>query len=88
MSIDSWVGRHFEGIGPVDSPTPDIVSALGRSQPSYKDLLMAPETMAFVLRGLVADILVQAFSSGQLLGNEAYWELKQAIGIKGEGFSP
>ena len=83
-SISKWVLTHFESLPLAEHVlTSEITSVLERAQPDYRKLIQSPETVNIVLRGLVADILAQAFTSGQLLGNEVYWELKQVIGLKG-----
>ena len=84
INIGNWVTTHLEDTPPLDLLPSDIILTLGKSQPSYESLLKSPETAIFVLQGLVADVLAQAFTSGQLLGIEAYWELKQAINVKGD----
>ena len=82
-AIQSWVTQYFEGSSLMISPSSETIHALTRSQPDYDALLKDPKGTLLVLRGLVADIICQAFTTGQLLGNEAYWELRQAIDAKG-----
>ena len=82
-AIQRWVTHYFEGKSLMISPSSDTISTLIRSQPDYEALLKDPKETLLVLRGLVADIICQAFTTGQLLGNEAYWELRQAIDAKG-----
>ena len=82
-AIQVWVTQHFEGISLMISPSSETINILMRTQPDYDTLLKDPKGILFVLRGLVADILCRAFTTGQLLGNEAYWELRQAIDAKG-----
>jgi hypothetical protein len=84
--ISDWVARNFSGSSFSSSPSLDVVTMLKRSQPQYEALIQDSIWVAPVLQGLVADMICQAFASGQLLGNEAFWELKHSIGAKGEPF--
>ena len=64
------------------SPAREVVAILQKSQPNYATLLGEPRTKYLVIRSLVAEILVQAFNTEELLGNPAFSEVKQTIGAK------
>ena len=81
--INDWVLTHFKSMRPVNSPGRDVATMLQRSQPNYASLLGDPRARYLVIRSLVAEILTQAFITGELLGNPAFSELKQTIGAKG-----
>ena len=83
-SINDWVLSHFKTMRPGSSPTRDVLTILQRSQPNYATLLKEPRTQYLVIRSLVAEIIVQAFMTGELLGNPAFSELKQAISTTGK----
>ena len=82
-AINDWVVTHFKNIRSDISPGPDVMPLLSDSQPNYVMLLQNPRTKYLVLGGLVADVIVQAFDTGELLGSPAFSELKQAIEAKG-----
>lgn len=83
-AIQDFVETHFESAALATEPSADILSTLSLTQSTYSSLLEDPWTKLYILRGLIAGLLARTFTSGQLLGNEAFWELKQAIGSKGE----
>ena len=83
QAIQDWVRRYIAGKSLTISPSADTLSTLKRSQPGYETLLKDAQSTQYLIGGLVADILCQAFATGQLLGNEAYEELRQTINAKG-----
>ena len=82
--INDWVLTHFKSMRPVNLPGRDVATMLQRSQPNYASLLGDPRARYLVIRSLVAEVLTQAFITGELLGNPAFSELKQTIGAKGK----
>ena len=80
--INDWVLTHFKKMHTGVSPARDVDSILQKSQPDYAILLGEPRMRYLVIRSLVAEVLVQAFNTEELIGNPALSELKQAIGVK------
>lgn len=78
-SINDWVVTHFKSLPLEVSPSPEIDSLLKRSRQNYVMLLKNPRTKFPVLRGIVADIIVPAITSGELLGTPAFLELKRGL---------
>ena len=77
--INDWVVTHFKTIRPGVLPAPEVQNTVRSVFPNYGVFLQDPRTKYLVIRGLVAEILVQTFATGELLGNEAFMELKQAV---------
>lgn len=69
---------------PESPPDREVLAILQRSQPNYASLLREPRTKYLVIRSLVAEIIVQAFSTEEFLGIPAFSELKQGIGATGK----
>ena len=78
-SINDWVVAHFKTLGPEISATAKSLLLLKESQPNYAMLLRSPRTKYLVIRGLVGDIILEAFTTGELLGSPAFCEIKKAI---------
>ena len=74
-SIRDWVVGNFKSIPGNLNVSRDTATFLQRTQPNYRAMLEDPRTKYIVLRSLVAEVLVQAFKSGELLGSPAYSEL-------------
>ena len=81
-SINDWVVAHFKTLGPEISATPESLFLLRESQPNYAMLLRSPRTKYLVIRGFVGDIILGAFTTGELLGSPAFCEIKKAIEAK------
>lgn len=69
---------------PGNSPAQEVVAILQRSQPNHAALLREPRTKYLVIRSLVAEVIVQAFTTEEILGIPAFSELKQAITTAGK----
>lgn len=80
-SINDWVVTHFKTIRPGVLPSRDVEAAVQAAFPNYAVLLQTSRTKYLVLRGLVAEVIFQAFATGELLGNPAFSELNQAIAM-------
>ncbi|KAL9116529.1 MAG: hypothetical protein Q9187_006945 [Circinaria calcarea] len=78
-SINDWVISNFKAMRPGNSPVQEVLAILQRSQPNHAALLREPRTKYLVIRSLVAEVIVQAFTTEELLGIPAFSELKQAI---------
>ena len=78
-SINDWTLTHFKNFQPHSSYTPEVANLLQRTQPNYSALLGDSRTKYLVIRALAAEVIVQAFNSGELIGNVAYLELKNSI---------
>ena len=84
-SINDWVVTHFKTIRPGVIPVPDVENTVRSVFPNYGIFLQDPRTKYLVIRGLIAEIIVQAYATGELLGNEAFMELKQAVASSCKG---
>ena len=77
--INDWVVAHFKTLGPEIIATPESLILLKESQPNYAMLLRSPRTKYLVIRGLIGEIILGAFTTGELLGSPAFCEIKKAI---------
>ena len=78
-NINDWVVTYFKTIRPGVAPSRDVEGAVQAAFPNYGALLQNSRTKYLVFRGLVAEVIFQAFATGELLGNPAFSELRQAI---------
>ncbi|MCJ1391586.1 hypothetical protein MMC18_004450 [Xylographa bjoerkii] len=81
-SINDWVLTHFKGTRHGTMPTAEVEALALQVSPNHGMLLQDPRGRYLVLRGMVAAVLFQSFSTGELLGQPAFSELKQSIGAK------
>ncbi|MCJ1404280.1 hypothetical protein MMC11_007505 [Xylographa trunciseda] len=82
QSINDWVLTHFKSFRNVASPTGEVKSLATQVSSNYSMLLQDPQGKHLVLRGMVAAILLQSFTTGELLGQPAFSELKQLVKAK------
>ena len=87
-SIQGWVVAHFGEwalTGPFDQ---SAMPESKRDRSNYEALLRRPGTAALVLKGLVGEMICQAFASGYLMGGSSYCRLRHSIASKGESEGP
>ena len=82
--INDWVLTYFKNMRSGVSPGREVATMLQRSLPNYATLLGDPRARYLVIRSLVAEILTQAFTTGEFLSSPAFSELNQTIGATGE----
>ena len=87
-SIRDWVVGNFKTMSGNPSLAREVAPLLQNTQPKYQAMLEDPRKKYLVLRSLVAEILVRAFKSGELLGSPAYSELNSWILESGKVSSP
>jgi len=80
--INDWVFTHFKSIHPGVVPAAEVDVTLQAAFPNYGSLLQNSRTKYLVLRGLVAEVIFQAFSTGEFFGSPAFSELRQSVGTK------
>ena len=80
-SINDWVLTYFKRTRSDNVQFPDVAEALQRAVPEYKRLIEEPRTRYLVVRAVIANILLEAFANGQLLGGPMYRELKRGLDI-------
>ena len=83
-AVSKWVSTYFGASKFTATPIPDAVVTLKKTFPQYASLIKENTKVTTVLEGLVVDMISQSFASGRLFGNEAFWELKQAITSTGK----
>ena len=83
-SINDWVLSHFKVLRQGVIPTAEVGSIAAKVSSEYGMLLQDPRGKYLVIRGIVAAIMFQSFSTGELLGQPAFSELKQLVGAKGK----
>ncbi|MCJ1376935.1 Mucin-12 [Xylographa soralifera] len=82
QSINDWVLTHFKNIRHGAILRAEVEDLAAQVSPEYGMLLQDPRGKYLVLRGIVAVILFRSFTTGELLGQPAYSELKQLVGAK------
>ncbi|MCJ1247788.1 hypothetical protein MMC30_005003 [Trapelia coarctata] len=87
-SINDWAVTHFKTIHPGVVPSRDVEATVQAVFPNYSVLLQTSRTKYLVLRGLVAEVIFQAFATGELLGNPAFSELNQTIAMNSAAPTP
>ena len=83
-AVSKWVSTYFGTSKFTATPIPDAIATLKKTFPQYASLIKENTKVTTILEGLVVDIISQSFTSGQLLGNEAFWELRQSITSTGK----
>ena len=83
-SINDWVLTYFKGTRLDNVQNPDVTEALRKSVPNYQRLIGDPRSRYLVLRAVISDIIVEAFSHGQFIGSAAYGELKREMEMDGK----
>ena len=83
-SIRDWVVGNFKNMSGNSTATRDVAPLLQGTQPNYRAMLEDPRKKYIVLRSLVAEVLVQAFKSGELVGSPAYSELDSWVRESGK----
>ena len=75
QSIADWVLTYFKGFSAAMSPTSETTKLLQTCIPSYQSLSHDSRKKFLVLRALVAELLVEAFDSGEFVGSAPYLDL-------------
>ena len=79
QSINDWVLTHFKNIRHGARLAAEVEGLAAQVSPDYSILLQDTRGKYLVLRGIVAMILFRSFSTGELLGQPAFSELKQLV---------
>lgn len=79
QSINDWVVSYFRSVRFQAIPPSDVLDVLQKAVCGYQGLIEDPRTRYLVVRAVVAEIIMEAFVDGELMGNEAYSELKRRI---------
>ena len=79
QSINDWVLASYKDSKPRGLLPPETAMKLQGIVPNYQKLLLGPSTRYLVIRALIADALVGAFSNDELIGSPAFSELKKSI---------
>ncbi|KAI9821959.1 MAG: hypothetical protein M1827_002541 [Pycnora praestabilis] len=84
-SINDWVLTYFKNIGPgLTNPPGELVELLQATQPTYVALLQNPRTKYLVVRGVVAQVLTEAWANGDFWGEgSGYASLEKMVGENG-----
>ena len=85
-SINDWTITYFKEFRQPSSLPADTLEMLQRNQPNYGAFLKNPRTKYLVLRALVADILLECFTSGELIGTEDFSHMRDSISAGGTSF--
>ncbi|KAI9703753.1 MAG: hypothetical protein M1836_007523 [Candelina mexicana] len=78
-AINDWVLSYFKNVRQNVHPTPELSRMLGSTQPSWQTLLGQPRTKYLVIRAVVAHVLAEGFSSGELMGAGPFSALESLI---------
>ncbi|MCJ1431332.1 hypothetical protein MMC27_000683 [Xylographa pallens] len=79
QSINDWVLTHFKNIRHGAILRAEVEGLAVQVSPDYSTLLQDPRGKYLVVRGIVAMILLRSFTTGELLGQPAFSELKQLV---------
>ena len=83
--INDWVLTHFKHAKSALVPglSPDVEVLLTMKHPNYTKMLQDSRTRYILLRAIAADILLDAFVSGEILGREDFSRMNSVVGSQG-----
>ena len=83
-SINDWTITYYKELRQPSALSPDTMEMLQRNQPNYAMFLRGPRTKYLVIRSLVADILQEGFTTGELIGSEDFAHMRDSISNGGK----